>query len=76
MVQEIYSEEESFALPAGMSGDVKLQVRAVSMFDDVESSDWFTLKESDINKVLPDPDVEVHLVEDEKDSGVTVISIA
>ena len=64
VVQKIYSEEESFALPAGMSGDVRLQVRAVSMFDDVEPSEWFTLKASDINKVLPDPDVEIHLVED------------
>lgn len=39
------------------------------MFDGVEPSDWVTLKASDINKVLPDPDVEIHLVEDEKDSG-------
>ena len=66
VVQKIYSEEESFALPAGMSGDVKLQIRAVSMFEDVDPSDWFILKASDINKVLPDPDVEIHLVEDEK----------
>ena len=34
------------------------------MFEDVEPSDWFTLKASDINKVLPDLDVEIHLVED------------
>ena len=39
VVQKIYSEEEAFALPAGMSGDVQLQVRAVSMFEDVEPSD-------------------------------------
>ncbi len=64
VVQKIYSENETFTLPSGMSGKVSLRVRAVSMFEDVKPSEWYTVSQSDINKILPDPDVEIHLIED------------
>lgn len=69
VVQKIYSENETFTLPSGMSGEVSLRVRAVSMYEEVSPSEWYTVSKSDINKVLPDPDVEIHLIEDESASG-------
>ena len=54
-IYKIYSENESFSISKEITGKVKISVRAVSMFDDVEPSKWYDLPEQSINKVLPDP---------------------
>lgn len=67
-VRTIYTEQGSFNIPSGMSGNLTFRVRSVSMYDEVEPSDWIKIADRDINKVLPDPDVVVELVEK---NGVT-----
>lgn len=62
-IRTVYTEQGSFNIPSGMSGNLKIQVRSASMYDEVEPSDWYTIGEEDINKVLPDPDVVIELVE-------------
>ena len=37
--QKLYSEEESFTVPSGLTGELTISVRAVSMYDDVQNSD-------------------------------------
>ncbi len=60
----IYTEEESFAIPsdAGLSGNLTVSVQAVSMFDDVEASDWVEAGNKIINPTLPDPDIRIQLI--------------
>lgn len=61
-IYKIYSENESFSISKEITGKVKISVRVVSMFDDVEPSKWYDLPEQSINKVLPDPDVKIELI--------------
>ena len=61
-IYKIYSENESFYISKEITGKVQISVRAVSMFDDVEPSEWYDLPEQNINKVLPDPDVRIELI--------------
>ena len=46
-----------------MSNNLQIRVRSVSMYDEVEPSDWYKIGENNINKVLPDPDIVIELVE-------------
>ena len=62
VVRRIYAEEGSFNIPKDMGEKVSIRVRAVSMFDEVEPSEWITISKQDINKILPEPDVVVELV--------------
>lgn len=59
-VRVLYKENGSFDIPDGMSGQLVLQVRAVSMYDDVEKSDPVKVELSQ-KKVLPTPDIRVEL---------------
>lgn len=58
----IYNEEGSFNIPSDMSGMLNIKVQAVSMFDDVEPSDWVSATTKQIGGVLPAPDVRVELI--------------
>lgn len=60
----LYTENGSFNIPQNMSGEVTVQVQAVSMYDDVDASEWVTVGTSEINKTLPDPDIRVEVVDD------------
>lgn len=62
VVHNLYTEEGSFSIPEGMEKNATIEVTSVSMFDDVEESDAYVVKEADLNRVLPDPDVRVELV--------------
>ena len=63
-IYTIYTEQGSFAIPsdAGLSGNLTVSVQAVSMFDDVEASDWVEAGNKIINPTLPDPDVRIQLI--------------
>ena len=63
VVRTVYTEEGSFNIPSGMSNNLQIRVRSVSMYDEVEPSDWYKIGENNINKVLPDPDIVIELVE-------------
>lgn len=58
----LYTEDGSFALADTVSGDVTVETRAVSMFDDVEPSDWVTADKTDFANVLPAPELRIELV--------------
>ena len=58
----IYSEQESFDIPSGLSGDLKITVQASSMYTDVTDSDACTAEVKQVAKVLPEPDVRAELV--------------
>ncbi len=58
----IYTENTEFDLSSEMSGDVKIRVQAVSMYENVESSDWVDADTTYVGRVLPDPDVQINLV--------------
>ena len=60
---KLYMEEGSFTLPGGFSDQASIQVRAVSMYEDVDPSDWLELDKQNINRILPEPDIRVTLVE-------------
>lgn len=59
----LYTEAGSFELPAdtGLTGELKVYVRAVSMFDDVKDSDEVS-GGSVLNPTLPDPDIRIQLI--------------
>lgn len=58
----IYTENTEFDLSSEMSGDAKIRVQAVSMYENVESSDWVDADTTYVGRVLPDPDVQINLV--------------
>ena len=58
----IYTENTEIDLSSEMSGDVKIRVQAVSMYENVESSDWVDADTTYVGRVLPDPDVQINLV--------------
>ncbi len=58
----IYTENTEFDLSSEMSGGVTIRVQAVSMYENVESSDWVDADTTYVGRVLPDPDVQIHLV--------------
>lgn len=60
--QKLYSEEESFTVPSGLTGELTISVRAVSMYDDVQDSDDKKADNTVLNPVLPNPDVRVQVV--------------
>lgn len=60
--RRIYTENTEFDLSSEMSGDVKIRVQAVSMYENVESSDWVDADTTYVGRVLPDPDVQINLV--------------
>ncbi len=62
-IYKLYTEKGSFTLPSEFSTSANIQVRAVSMYDDVEPSDWYIVGEQDISRILPTPDIRVTLVE-------------
>ena len=59
----LYTEDGSFELPVdtGLTGELKVFVRAVSMFDDVKDSDEVS-GGSVLNPTLPDPDIRIQLI--------------
>lgn len=60
--RRIYTENTEFDLSSEMSGNVKIRVQAVSMYENVESSDWVDAYTTYVGRVLPDPDVQINLV--------------
>lgn len=61
-IYQLYTESGSFDLPEDLSGKLTVSVQAVSMFDDVEASDWVEALVNQTQEVLPTPDVKVELV--------------
>ena len=53
----IYSETGSFEIPKGISGNIKVSVRAKSMFSDVLDSTEYNADVVQSGAVLPSPDV-------------------
>lgn len=45
-----------------LAGNPKVYIRAVSMYEDVEVSNWLKVKDLAYDKILPDPDVQINLV--------------
>lgn len=62
---DLYEEEGSFDLPDNLTGNVSVSVQAVSMFDDVEDSNAYEVKDLIIHGVLPEPDVKLVIVSHE-----------
>ena len=60
----LYTENGSIDLPEGLSGALKVSVQAVSMYEDVEPSDFVEADGGSYTKILPAPDVRVDLVAD------------
>ena len=71
VIHKIYTENGSFDIPSGLDKISSIQVRAISMYEDVEPSDWLTVDTRNINKVLPDPDIRVELVVDKDGNSDT-----
>lgn len=65
----MYTEKESFDIPAGMSGVLKITVRSKSMYDDIEESEAINAEVTQGEGILPEPDVEVELIKTETGSG-------
>ncbi len=61
-VYKLYTESGSFDIPENMSGNLTVSVQSVSMFEDVQPSEWKTATVKQTEKVLPTPDVRVELV--------------
>lgn len=64
--EKIYTEEADFDIPQGLSGTLsnKVKVQAVSMYDDVQSSEAITASTSGSDaktKILPTPDIRAEL---------------
>ena len=57
----IYTEEGSFAIPEGISGDVQVSVRARSMFEDVQDSAQCQASVIQSGAILPSPDIRAEL---------------
>ena len=66
MIHKIYTENGSFTIPSGLNKVSKISVRAVSMYEEVKPSEWLAVDTKNINKVLPDPDIQIELVTDGK----------
>ena len=45
VVRTVYTEQGSFNIPSGMSNNLQIRVRSVSMYDEVEPSDWYKIGE-------------------------------
>ena len=60
----LYTEEGSFTIPSGLSGELKIQVRSVSMYEDVKESAFVDTDTKNLDRVLPEPDIRVDLVSD------------
>ena len=65
----IYSETGSFEIPEGISGNIKVSVRAKSMFSDVLDSTEYNADVVQSGAVLPSPDVRAELTVQNKISG-------
>lgn len=65
----IYSETGSFEIPKGISGNIKVSVRAKSMFSDVLDSTEYNADVVQSGAVLPSPDVRAELNVQNKISG-------
>ena len=66
VIHKIYTENGSFTIPSGLNKVSKISVRAVSMYEEVKPSEWLAVDTKNINKVLPDPDIQIELVTDGK----------
>lgn len=61
--RRIYSENDSFDIPDDLQNSkLSIKVRTVSQYDDVESSNWYTLTDQELGYILPDPEVRVELI--------------
>ncbi len=60
----LYTEKGSFTIPSGLSGDLTIQVRSVSMYEDVKESAFVDTDTKNLDRVLPEPDIRVDLVSD------------
>ena len=58
----LYTETGSFTIPSGLSGNLSIQVKAVSMYDDVQESEFIQANIIDSKLILPTPDVKAVLV--------------
>lgn len=58
----LYEEKGSITLPKGISGKLSVEVCAVSMYDDVDASDWIKQDVTLTKGVLPSPDIRAELV--------------
>lgn len=65
----IYSETGSFEIPKSISGNIKVSVRAKSMFSDVLDSTEYNADVVQSGAVLPSPDVRAELTVQNKISG-------
>ena len=62
----IYTEEGSFAIPEGISGEVQISVRAKSMFKDVRDSAQCQASVVQSGAILPSPDIRAELTVQQK----------
>ena len=60
----LYTEKGSFTIPSGLSGELTIQVRSVSMYEDVKESAFVDTDTKNLDRVLPEPDIRVDLVSD------------
>ena len=60
----LYTEEGSFTIPSGLSGELTIKVRSVSMYEDVKESAFVDTDTKNLDRVLPAPDIRVDLVSD------------
>ena len=60
----IYTENESFDIPSGLSGQLSVSVQSVSMFSDVQNSEATFAKVQQSGEILPSPQVRAELVVD------------
>lgn len=58
----LYTESGSVSLPEGPGGDIRVEVRAVSMYKDVESSNPTSATQLNPKVLLPAPDIRAELV--------------
>lgn len=61
-IHKLYTENGAYNLPSDFGGNPKVYIRAVSMYEDVEVSNWLKVKDLAYDKILPDPDVQINLV--------------
>ena len=66
--KDVYTENASFDIPAEMTGTITIKVQSVSMYDDVEASDWTAADAHEISTILPDPNVRIEVVADSTDN--------
>lgn len=58
----LYDEEGSFDIPTGLSGQLQISVRSVSMFENVQESEWKEASVEQAKKILPSPDIRAELI--------------